>query len=228
LVGATQPFKTVGEWLNNIAENAKQGAVFAGATSLVGPLADFGIQGAKSKYNAIPNKEAGFIKIKGNPAESPTTPPASVGESRGVPSTGGEIVPSAQKNPLDSIMERYGKVKQAEASGEQMLNSMAQRKISPQETAMKFWNETFPQIPEASKGKIIKELEAHTGMKLGYNGTTLQDMIKSIDLGNDVNNLQGTERGFATLMQYANDQVKPKLQSPAISSGGEIGEAENQ
>ena len=92
LVGATQPFKTVGEWLNNIAENAKQGAVFAGATSLVGPLADFGIQGAKSKYNAIPNKEAGFIKIKGNPAESPTTPPASVGESRGVPSTGGEIV----------------------------------------------------------------------------------------------------------------------------------------
>ena len=88
LVGATESAKNVNQWLDNISKNAQQGATFAGVTAVGGPLADLGFQKGKAAYNSIPNKEAGFIRI---PAESPTTPPASVGESRGVPSTGGEI-----------------------------------------------------------------------------------------------------------------------------------------
>ena len=65
LVGATEPAKNVNQWLDNISKNAQMGGVFGGVTALGTPLVDLGFQGAKAKYNAIPNKEAGFISMPG-------------------------------------------------------------------------------------------------------------------------------------------------------------------
>ena len=123
-----------------------------------------------------------------------------------------------------------------EQRGQDILDDMADKGISPAEVSEKFWNETYFNLPEGSQDKFQRYLKAETGFEPGdVIGRDAQgrdiiakdwgDIAKNIlDIGShpqDAENLEGTTRGLVAGMKEGNDRFggEQHLEQKSLSSG---------
>lgn len=113
---------------------------------------------------------------------------------------------------------------QSEAKGQFILDELESKGITADTVSNKFWTQTYPNLPDNLKEYFENLLYKGTGFKPGdIVGTTEkgEDIIKntwqdlgveySKDISGVVDNLEGAERGYVSLMETANKWAESDL-----------------
>jgi hypothetical protein len=140
------------------------------------------------------------------PPTPPTVPPPP-------PDQGGQTV-------TDKVEDMIGKeLKQAtqDEKGQQILDDLDAKGVAPQSVAEQFWNDTFFKLPAQTQQYFKNYLKRITGMEPGSvlavdkegNDLIAKDWVdlgkyNAVDLGDRVDTLQGTDRGYVALLDEAN------------------------
>jgi len=148
------------------------------------------------------------------PGAIPTVPPA--------PPTVPPPPPEAQatKTVTDKVQDMIGKeLKQAtqDEKGQQILDDLDAKGVAPQSVAEQFWNDTFFKLPAQTQQYFKNYLKKITGMEPGSvlavdgegNEIIAKDWVdlgkyNAVDLGDRVDYLEGTDRGYVALLDEAN------------------------
>lgn len=122
-----------------------------------------------------------------------------------------------------NFIEKSIQRSQLEAKGQEILDNLGDKNISPSDVAEKFWTETYDKLNDAGKENFNKLLERQgnkPGEIFSQNLKTGETVIpkdhKELGLasaqtyGSDVNDLEGTERGYVALMDEANRRFSGK------------------
>jgi hypothetical protein len=131
---------------------------------------------------------------------------------------------------LGSFIDRIAKRLAFESQGQGALDDMDEQGISPQAATKEFWEKTYFNLPEGVQQLFIGQLKASTGMEPGsvtsYNSTTGEktiaeswlDVADILDMPSNVDDLQGTERGFVALMYEANQRFSGSKKQQATKT----------
>jgi hypothetical protein len=148
------------------------------------------------------------------PAIPPTTPPP--------PPATPAAPPEVQdgKTVTDKVQDMIGKeLKQAtqDEKGQQILDDLDSKGIAPKSVAEQFWNDTFFKLPAPTQQYFKNYLKKITGMEPGSvlavdgegNDLIAKDWVDlgkyhAVDLGDRVDYLEGTDRGYVALLDEAN------------------------
>jgi len=151
------------------------------------------------------------------PGAPPTTPPP---PPPGPPSP--PTIPPEQggKSITDKVEDMIGKeLKQAtqDEKGQQILDDLDAKGTTPQSVAEQFWNDTFFKLPAQTQQYFKNYLKRITGMEPGSvlavdgegNDLIAKDWVDlgkyhAVDLGDRVDYLEGTDRGYVALLDEAN------------------------
>jgi hypothetical protein len=124
------------------------------------------------------------------------------------------------KSRLDDLMERAQKRHAMEDQGQGILDDMEERGESPRDVSREFWANTYQKLNEVNQRRFERQAKALTGFEPGSvlsvdregNQEVARDWVhvgESIghDLANKPEHLEGPERGYVSLMKWANDQA---------------------
>ncbi len=121
------------------------------------------------------------------------------------PGTESPVAPIVQPGAkVRGYLDKIGKRLVAEAQGEGILNSMEASGKSPLTVSKEFWDKTYWNLPAKEQAFFKKQLENHTGT--GKRG--IHELLKDQDLPDLVEYLEGTDRGYVSLMEYMNQKTK--------------------
>ena len=158
-----------------------------------------------------------------------------------------KIIKPKLEEEYGRFLEKVGKRLESEAIGQDILDNLEENNIRPASVSKTFWKDTFFKLPGKAQDNITGYLTSLTGMKPGDVIATLKgkeikakdwfDIAKMVeDDFSSIEYLEGTERGYISLMAYANEQIKiekpakpqpPKLPKPKPSeAAGEDFEGE--
>lgn len=139
------------------------------------------------------------------------------------PPTGGPATSDKYADFMGNVAKRLAQ----ESVGQDVLDRMTERKISPIDASKQFWTDTYFKLPEGAQETFRRYLQKETSFKPGdaigtdAKGAPLvaQDWSdladKILDLPKDPEHLEGTTRGLVALMQEANDRFGSKQTSQA-------------
>lgn len=150
--------------------------------------------------------------------------PAARGESESRAPAGAKAVSgiaSAQDRVKQKFAEFLGdafKRRIMENHGQGILDDMAENKVSPQDVAKKFWNDTYWNLPDEVQKKFNKEYKEHSGGFEPSEFDNAKDVYDQLDIGKSVDDLEGTERGFVVLMDEANRRFAEAQSAPKGST----------
>jgi hypothetical protein len=128
---------------------------------------------------------------------------------------------SKVKGYFDKVFQRWAD----EAKGQAILNDLEDAGVSARTVSQKFWSETYDKLPIEVKKKFIFQLEKVSGGKIGsviakdmktgeyIRAKTYKDLNDWLDL-NEIEYLEGIERGYVSLMEYANRKYSQPLIAP--------------
>jgi len=130
-----------------------------------------------------------------------------------------EIIKPKLEERYGRFLEKVGKRLENEAIGQDILDTLEENNIRPSSVSKTFWEDTFFKLPSKAQDNITKYLTSLTGMKPGDIIATLKgkeikakdwlDIAKMVeDDFTTIEYLEGTERGYISLMAYANEQIK--------------------
>ena len=140
------------------------------------------------------------------------------------------------RDGLNRLMERRIKLDAAEAQGQDILATMDETNRSPQDAANEFWDKTYWNLSGKDQVKFQKQVQRLTGQAPGstlwYNPDTKEkgiakdwiDVAKNHaeDLPATVEHLEGTERGYVSLMEYMNQKVGMKEPAQTAKSAASL------
>jgi len=165
------------------------------------------------------------------PVSEPTLSPGALQKETAVPPSAPTGADAKVKNYLKNAIEKSMQNEEAAY----ILEEMEVSGISPEAVSKKFWNETYDQLPEVGKRSIEKYVKSLWGIKPGevyatQGGKSLiaeswKQLGLEMGLGDTIEGLEGIERGYTLMMQWANDTVaKATAQSgaKALGEGGRI------
>jgi hypothetical protein len=148
------------------------------------------------------------------PGAKPATPPPPPAEPPPPPES------QATKTVTDKVQDMIGKeLKQAtqDEKGQQILDDLDDKGIAPKTVAEQFWNDTFFKLPAQTQQYFKNYLKKITGMEPGSvlavdaegNELIAKDWVdlgkyNAVDLGDRVDYLEGTDRGYVALLDEAN------------------------
>ena len=134
-----------------------------------------------------------------------------------------KINPGAARKNLNDFMARNAEKEKQIAVGQEILDDIEEAGGVPLAIGKKFWAETYPilnrEVKEQFEG-MVRALGFKPGdvIAIEKNGTkvigkTWQELgqFLSDDLPREVEHLQGPERGFVSLMEWANRQLQNAL-----------------
>ena len=136
------------------------------------------------------------------------TGPAKVGEEgRGAPLA--TEVMKGENEITQKIKDMVGKsLKESkmEEKGQSILNELEDSNTSPKDVAKKFWGETYFNLPAEVQRKFTRYLKSLSGFEPGKYWRDWLHIADehTIDLPKDISHLEGTERGYISLMEEAN------------------------
>lgn len=133
---------------------------------------------------------------------------------------------------LNKLLDAEIKTATQEGRGQDILDKLSEDNITPKSVANKFWDETYFKLPAETQSYFRKYLNKLTSFKPGSvlavdregNSVIAKDWIEvgkdhAIDLGNDAEKLEGTERGYVALMDEANRRMAEKKEAqPKIAA----------
>lgn len=127
-------------------------------------------------------------------------PPAEIASAKPVESVPEKPIEPIQENKFD-----ISQLKKTPGFAQDVLDNMEINGVSPYSVADKFFNETFFKLDKDAQEKFKRDYKAETGKELFDTGKDVsQDFL---DLGKspeDIQYLEGTQRGFIALMDEAN------------------------
>jgi len=129
---------------------------------------------------------------------------------------------AAKEGPFDKIFERIGKKLRSEAKGQEILDGLAKKGVSPNTVASNFWDNTWKLLNNKQKKIIEDHVFANTQFKIGETlgfdknnrriiAKTQRDISDNvIEFSDDVEELEGVQRGLIALMEFANQNIGVK------------------
>lgn len=115
--------------------------------------------------------------------------------------------------------------------GQYILDEMERAGISPNKVNDIFWNQTYDLLPDKGKRAIEKYVKSLWGFKPGdvyatQKGKPLiaeswKQLGIEMKLGDNISHLEGTDRGYVVLMQWANDIVAKATAPERVKALGE-------
>ena len=122
---------------------------------------------------------------------------------------------------LDSLLGEAIKRHRMEAQGRSILDDMEENQISPRDVSRQFWTNVYPRLNPVTQvrfeqylkdlgyepgGVLSSDREGNVDKAFGWQDAGLRGFTENaVD---DVNYLEGTERGFVSMMKWANDQYE--------------------
>ena len=106
---------------------------------------------------------------------------------------------------LDKVATRMAK----EGAAQEILDDMEENNVSVNGVTKTFWDKTYFNLPAQAQKIFRKNLAEHSGAGNNIDGD-INSQVKNLDLPNEVQDLQGTERGFVALMFEANRRFAPE------------------
>lgn len=129
-------------------------------------------------------------------------------------------IEQAGRDRYKEFIENLGFKIRSEAKGQEFLDRMEEAGISPVDANRRFWDSTYDKLSESQKETIHKYVEKLTGMKPGdvisvdpktgkkEVAESWRDLAENIiDLGDSTEHLEGTTRGYVSLIQAANERL---------------------
>lgn len=133
---------------------------------------------------------------------------------------------------LDKMLEDAARRYQMEGQGQAILDDLVEKDISPRIVGEQFWKETYPLLNEQTQLKFQRQVRAmgfqpgdvlwveKDGRKVTGDSWEQLGQFLSSDLAPSARQLDGGERGFVALMQWANNQLR-NVQSEPLKIGKE-------
>lgn len=151
-------------------------------------------------------------------------------EARGkkVQKTELEVTPAETTTikPIERFMDRAMRNYAMEEQGQAILDDLEASETSPRDVAQRFWRETYSKLNAETQQRFRLYVSKLTGMKPGAvtsvdrdgNQTIAKDWLEladflNEDISNQVEHLEGTERGYIALMQWANEQAVAEVEA---------------
>ena len=106
---------------------------------------------------------------------------------------------------LDKVATRMAK----EGAAQEILDDMEENNVSVNGVTKTFWDKTYFNLPAQAQKIFRKDLAEHSGAGNNIDGD-INSQVKNLDLPNEVQYLEGTERGFVALMFEANRRFAPE------------------
>lgn len=158
----------------------------------------------------------------GKPASVAVAPPADVAPAKAAPAEQAGDLKAQRDDGFARWAGRVAKRQAMENAGQDILDDMEEAETSPQATAKAFWSNTYFLLPAPVQDRFRRMLAGHVG---GERGGDLDAQIEDIDLGNRVEHLEGTDRGFVALMQDAIRRVATRDETSSSPSALRSGAA---
>lgn len=143
---------------------------------------------------------------------APSTAEPSAQEPAPVPPDNGA------RDRLEQLIDAAMRREILQARGQEILDEMDEKGIKPQTVAKEFWTQTYPLLSPEARKYFEKQLWAQVQLRPGDVIAVNADGSKVIgkdwphigialsDLPASASDLEGTERGYVSLMQWANQQ----------------------
>lgn len=148
---------------------------------------------------------------------------------RGIPSatSSGE---STYRDFVSRAFQNY----QMEQQGQAVLDDLIERSVAPKNAAAEFWRVTYPKLNSRMQQRFRTYVERLSGFKPGdvvgqaADGSPIQakdyfdlaDFVND-DLATSAEALEGTERGYVALMEWANQQRRAAQSTTTSSAASE-------
>lgn len=126
------------------------------------------------------------------------------------------------RDVLAAALQRF----EMEQQGQGILDDLEEAGRDPREAAREFWRDTYPLLDDTNKARFQRMIRG-LGFKPGdvmftkndgteVRGQTWREIADFIndDLATEVQYLEGTERGYVALMEWANMQRPPDVAAP--------------
>ena len=137
-----------------------------------------------------------------------------------------------RRRGFEDWLGRVVKKSVQEAAGQDILDDMEDKGVSPKDSARAFWRETYFKLPAEAQRRFQQLLKAETGMEPGSPITSdrraadwleIADDYVTNELPDTAGELEGTARGFIALMEEGNRRTRdisptPPTPAPAIAA----------
>lgn len=136
------------------------------------------------------------------PTPTPTTPVEQPPAPVDIPAPVATSAPAAKgryQEWLDKVATRMAK----EGAAQEILDGMEENNVSVKGVTKTFWDKTYFNLPAQAQKIFRNYLAEHSGAGKNIDGD-IHSQVKNLDLSDEVQYLQGTERGFVALMSEAN------------------------
>jgi hypothetical protein len=154
--------------------------------------------------------EAMAEKVRGNRSETttPETNPNEAPAEKAVAAMAAEgRAPGTQQRTaeaLGNLLGRAGKRMALEAHGQDILDTLQENGTKVNAVANKFWNDTYYKLPADVQGRFRRMLASHAGLNSAADMDVPITVRDRMDLPDNPEHLEGTDRGFVALMDEAN------------------------
>jgi hypothetical protein len=172
---------------------------------------------------ALAAEEEGVSRVAPAPALEEVAPLAKTAVAPPAPAPRPSVAARGERPSAENFAKFMGKTAKKwvdEAHGEEILSSLIKKGESPKDVSERFWRDTYPSLPREVQAKMEHYLTNITGLRPGMNGgegilKSWQDVAKLDDMPGirreegmfGYPDLEGTERGYVSLMAYANEQA---------------------
>lgn len=151
---------------------------------------------------------------------SPTeSPPTAESLPQKAPAPGPVAVQKSAKDRLADLLERAIRRDAMEAQGRAILDEMDEAGETPRQVATEFWNDTYPQLNDKTRRLFERQAKAmgfEPGDVLSVNADGARVTAKdwpdvgrflAEEMPRRAEDLEGVDRGFVSLMKWANEQA---------------------
>jgi hypothetical protein len=121
---------------------------------------------------------------------------------------------------LGDLLGRAGKRMAMESHGQGILDDLADAGHTSNDVAQKFWNDTYYKLPAPVQARFRGMLEEHSGLTKGSATDVAATVRDRMDLPDNPEHLEGTDRGFVALMDEANRRVDAGAPASATAPAG--------
>lgn len=118
--------------------------------------------------------------------------------------------PSTDDSVVTAYEKWFGKMAKRHAmeeAGQEILDDLDEIGRTPVEVAQDFWTNTYQHLPANVQKKFKAMYRNHTGMEVA-DAKSQDELIHMLDMPNEVEYLEGTQRGLVSLMEEANRRFK--------------------
>ncbi len=131
-----------------------------------------------------------------------------VGRAAAAEESPGEVAASTSRQRtaegLADLLGRTGKRMAMEEHGQGVLDDLQEKGTPVNEVAKKFWDDTYYKLPAQVQGRFRRMLAEHAGMDNTVDMDVPATVRDRMDLPDNPEHLEGTDRGFVALMDEAN------------------------